>query len=263
MKIKRLVLLFCFLICLSNLSPAQEVVVDSLNYNGTPRKIRIYLPSQNIDFSKSKIIYMLDAQNLFDDETSYAGEWEVDEAIDNNINVNQKPVVVGIDHGNAERINELTPYAHKKYGGGKAEEFLVFLINEVMPHIERKFQFQHSRINTVIAGSSLGGLFAHYALFSEPKVFSAAGVFSPSYWFSDKIYRLSKDTIITLPTFIYLSGGDSESEKLVQEMRSMQSLLDTKENMTTKITIIPGGEHNEKQWRESFPSFLETLEIKN
>lgn len=46
----------------------------------TNRRIWIYLPP---DYSTSKkkhpVIYMQDAQNLFDDATSFSGEWKIDE----------------------------------------------------------------------------------------------------------------------------------------------------------------------------------------
>ena len=44
------------------------------------RRIWLYLPS---DYAESEerypVLYMHDGQNLFDINTSYAGEWEVDE----------------------------------------------------------------------------------------------------------------------------------------------------------------------------------------
>ena len=46
----------------------------------TSKKIWIYLPenySKNIQ-KKYSVIYMHDAQNLFDAKTSYVGEWNVD-----------------------------------------------------------------------------------------------------------------------------------------------------------------------------------------
>ncbi len=246
---------FLVLLAIPILSLGQHLEIDSLPFQDSYRKIRVYIPTSSEDLNNRKLIYMLDGQNLFDPNTSYAGEWEVDEAI-NNLEVQQRPIVVGIDHGEGKRIDELTPYSHEKYGGGKAEIFLEFIIDQVMPHIEQKYQLEHSRADTIIAGSSLGGLFAHYAIISRPDIFSTAGVFSPSYWFSDLIYELTEKADIRQSIFMYLSAGDAESGNLIQEMRSMKSILDKKRNIMTVIKIIPDAEHNEKQWRESFPDFL-------
>lgn len=49
---------------------------------------------------------MHDAQNLFDAKTSYSGEWNVDEKLDS---LKAPVIVVGIEHGNEKRIDELTP----------------------------------------------------------------------------------------------------------------------------------------------------------
>ena len=72
------------------------------------KKIWVYLP-KNYSTSQKKypVIYMHDAQNLFDAETSYSGEWNVDEKLDS---INAQVIVIGIEHGNDKRMEELTPY---------------------------------------------------------------------------------------------------------------------------------------------------------
>src|SRR2546423_2104431 len=65
------------------------------------RRVWIYLPP---DYSSSKknypVLYMHDGQNVFDDATSFAGEWGVDETLDSLSRVNKKyeAIVVAIDH---------------------------------------------------------------------------------------------------------------------------------------------------------------------
>nr|WP_317126117.1 alpha/beta hydrolase-fold protein [Flavobacterium rhamnosiphilum] len=92
----------------------------------TAKKIWVYLP-ENYETSKKKfsVIYMHDAQNLFDAKTSYSGEWNVDEKLDS---LKAQVIVVGIEHGNDKRIDELTPFKNEKYGGGKADSYLEFIV---------------------------------------------------------------------------------------------------------------------------------------
>mgnify|MGYP003606535320 CR=1 FL=1 len=75
------------------------------------KKIWVYLP---LDYDKSDkkypVIYMHDAQNLFDAKTSYVGEWEVDETLNK---MNAQLIVIGIEHGNEKRMDELTPYKNE------------------------------------------------------------------------------------------------------------------------------------------------------
>ena len=53
------------------------------------RLVRVYLPS-TYDFNnpnrRFKTIYMLDGKNLFDDYTSFVGEWGIDESVESFIN---------------------------------------------------------------------------------------------------------------------------------------------------------------------------------
>ena len=54
--------------------------------------------------------------------------------------------------------------------GGGGEDFLAFLTDEVRPYVEQRFPSDKSR--TVLAGQSLGGLFATNVLLSKPDSFS-------------------------------------------------------------------------------------------
>ena len=51
---------------------------------------------------KYEAFYLQDAQNLFDDATSDAGEWQVDETL-NKILKTGKSVIVGIDNGGEKK----------------------------------------------------------------------------------------------------------------------------------------------------------------
>ena len=80
----------------------------------TTKKIWLYLPKgYNTSTRKYPVIYMHDAQNLFDASTSYAGEWNIDETLDS---INAKVIVIGVEHGGDKRIDELTPFKNQKYG---------------------------------------------------------------------------------------------------------------------------------------------------
>ena len=58
----------------------KEFIIENLNT--VSHKVWVYLPPNYATSSKRfPVIYMHDAQNLFDAETSYAGEWSVDETL--------------------------------------------------------------------------------------------------------------------------------------------------------------------------------------
>ncbi|KFF16073.1 alpha/beta hydrolase [Flavobacterium hydatis] len=219
----------------------------------TTKKIWLYLPENYSTSVKKKysVIYMHDAQNLFDAKTSYAGEWNVDEKLDS---LKAQVIVVGIEHGNEKRLDELTPYKNEKYGGGNADDYLDFIVKTLKPYIDKNFRTKTKAKNTIIFGSSLGGLVSYYAILKYPEIFGKAGIFSPSFWFSNSIYTKTKE-IPKIKTKIYFLCGDKESDDMVTDLNKMERLLDTKRCYClhlTKTKIIKGGEHNEKLWRDGF-----------
>ncbi|MBE99732.1 alpha/beta hydrolase-fold protein [Flavobacterium coralii] len=214
------------------------------------RGIYIYLPHNYYSSNKKyPVIYMHDAQNLFDDKTAFAGEWRVDETLDS---LKAQVIVVGIMHGNETRLKELTPYPNPEYGGGEADTYLDFLVHTVKPYIDTTYRVKTSRRHTYIFGSSLGGLVSYYALLKYPEVFAGAGIFSPSFWFTDDIYRLTENTK-KMDAKLYFMAGDSESEQMVSDVERMINLLKQKVNCKNiKLKIIPGGKHNEALWSKQF-----------
>lgn len=227
----------------------------------TLKTIRIYLPkSYESSTHFYPVIYMHDAQNLFDKETSYVGEWEVDEFLDNL--ATKEVIVVGIDHGNTKRIDELTPFEHKKYGGGNGDAYLAFITQSLKPYIDKKYRTLSERAHTSIIGSSLGGLISFYAALEYPQIFGNIGVFSPSFWYSDKIYEKAEKAIINKDTKFYFLAGTEEDENLIAEIEKMLEILREKgiEKPNIGVKYIEGGKHNEALWSKNFPEAFKWLQ---
>ena len=218
----------------------------------TQKKIWLYLPKDYANSTKKyPVIYMHDGQNLFDDKTSYVGEWHIDETLDS---ISAQVIIVGIEHGGEKRTNELTPFKNDKYGGGGADKYLEFIVNTLKPQIDKTYRTKSNAKNTAIFGSSLGGLISFYATLKYPKVFGKAGVFSPSFWFSDDIYAFAEKAP-KLKSKIYFLCGDSEGEDVVSDMEKMSKIIASKRcdclNLSKKI-VVAGGKHNEKLWSTHF-----------
>ncbi|MGJ8592452.1 MAG: alpha/beta hydrolase [Aquaticitalea sp.] len=229
----------------------------------TSKKIWVYLPKSYKNSKKAySVVYMHDAQNLFDAETSYVGEWKVDEYLDSISE--EETIVVGIEHGNEKRMDELTPFPSEKYGGGKADIYLDFIKNTLKPHIDKSYSTLSDAQHTYMIGSSLGGLLSFYATVKYPETFGNAGVFSPSFWFSDEIYNFVEHTDIPANSRFYFLVGSAESAGMVPDFEKMISLL--KENGVQpdnlKSKIVEGGQHNEALWSKNFPEAYQWL-LKN
>lgn len=225
------------------------------------KKIWMYLPNEYATSKKKyPVIYMHDAQNLFDAETSYAGEWNIDEKLDS---LNAQVIVVGIEHGNEKRINELTPFKHEKYGGGNGNNYLEFIVKTLKPKIDSTYRTKTNTVNTVIMGSSLGGLISYYALLKYPTIFGKAGVLSPAFWINPEVFELTKNTK-TLESKIYFLCGDNESTDMVTHLNKMEILVSDIRCSCRHLTrkkIVKGGQHNEKLWRDNFVTVLKWLAI--
>lgn len=223
------------------------------------KKIWVYLPKDYaVSNKKYPVIYMHDAQNLFDAKTSFVGEWEVDETLNK---MNAQLIIIGIEHGNEKRIDELTPYKNEKYGGGNGDKYLKFIVKTLKPKVDSIYRTKSNARNTAIFGSSLGGLISFYGVLKYPEVFGKAGVFSPSFWFSEEIYSLMEKSEKKKARIFFLCG-DKEDETMVSDLKKMETLLDRNRcyclNLN-KTVIVKNGEHNEKLWRENFEEAVKWL----
>ncbi len=219
------------------------------------KKIWVYLPESYATSSKKyPVLYLQDAQNLFDSSTSYVGEWRVDETLDS---LKLDLIVIGIEHGNEKRIDELTPYSNPEYKGGNADNYLDFILSTLKPKVDSLYKTSSAVNSNFIGGSSLGGLFSYYATLKHPEVFGKALVFSPSFWYSEDIFELTKNidpTLLSNNEF-YFRAGEKEGETMIPLMFEMKDLLSSKLNSEKHLNIqsIPEGEHNEAMWATLFP----------
>ena len=229
---------------------------------GRERGIRVYLPPGYANSTRRyRVLYMHDAQNLFDDATSFIGEWGVDEALDRLAREKGlELIVVGIDNGAEHRINELKPWADAKYGAGEADAYLRFVVEVVKPFVDTHYRTRPARADTGIMGSSLGGLTSWYAAFAHPQVFGRIGVFSPSYWIAPQAYELASSKPLPRDTRMYQSigdreGGDAEHDETVAAAVRMEAVLRRAQpQLKLRAVVRAGAEHNERAWREEFPA---------
>ena len=164
------------------------------------------------------------------------------------------PLVVGIDNGGGNRLSEYTPWSNPDYGGGDGEKYIQFIVETLKPYIDQHYRTLPDRSNTALMGSSLGGLISHFGGLAYQDVFSKAGLFSPSYWYSDSIWSFTSQTGKQDDMRFYQLCGTNESAGEVGEMQQMNDSLVstgfTQNNIFNKV--VSGGQHNEKLWREAF-----------
>ncbi|MDT0602339.1 alpha/beta hydrolase [Thalassotalea castellviae] len=222
------------------------------------RNLRIYLPpNYNTTNKRYPVLYMHDAQNLFDEFTSYSGEWGVDEALNTLAHTHQlELIVVGIDNGEDKRITELNPWDHAKYGKSETDGYLDFIVNQVKPYIDEHFHTLKDRDNTGIMGSSLGGITSHYAALKHPLTFGNVGVFSPSYWIASDITTFLQQHTIELPQRYFFLMGEAEGGEMLSDFNKVKAQLKTQNTENSNADLIfstvAHGKHHESMWRTQF-----------
>ncbi|SFI09906.1 alpha/beta hydrolase [Halpernia frigidisoli] len=248
---------------------SSNVTVLSENFSipqlKTTRKIWIYLPP-NYATSKKKypVVYMEDGQNLFNDATSFSGEWKVDETLNALFSQHKTDaIVIGIENGGAERLNEYSPWINKKYGGGKGDLYVDFLANTLKPFVDKNYRTLAQPKYTGLIGSSMGGLISFYAGVKYPNKFGKLGIFSPSFWFApeDLTFYIRKNAKKLKNSKIYFYAGLKESEDMVPDIQKTEAELIKlgvpKKNIRDKFSEY--GTHSESYWSQEFGQAFEWL----
>jgi len=232
-------------------------------FTGRTRKIWLYLPPnyQNTTISYP-VLYMHDGQNLFDNLTSFAGEWQVDEALNTlYAQTGLAVIVVGIENGGSERINEYTPWANATYGGGEGGKYMNFVAQTLKPYIDNNYRTLPAKQHTALIGSSLGGLISHFGALEHAQIFGKIGVFSPSFWFSESAYTFAQSKSNLQDTKMYFLAGGAESAAMVSDIERMISTMKNTGFAEANILkkIVPAGTHSEGFWRSELSEAIQWL----
>lgn len=240
------------------LSNVQELKSFQNYPNGLPkRKIWVCLPES---YSQSEtlrypVIYMQDGQNLFDDSTSYSGEWGLDEYLKSlGQNTFNEAIIIGIEHS-SNRTLEYTPWQPDSMKGGEGFRYVDFITHQVKPYVDSVFRTLPEAKYTCIGGSSLGGLISLTAALQSPHVFGRAMVFSPAIWINhDSLITWVKTLNLENGPALYFCAGDSESRTMLLYVEELIPILQKRGLKAERIFYrkVEGGRHSESTWKDEF-----------
>jgi predicted alpha/beta superfamily hydrolase len=237
-------------------------VLRGVEGNGlAARDILVYLPPsyESEPDRRYPVLYMHDGQNVFDASTSYAGEWGADEAAEELAGRGLQAIIVAVPNGGDARMDEYGPWPgllHHHSGGGKAEEYLRYLLDTVRPAVDGAWRTLADREHTGIAGSSMGGLISLYAALTQPQVFGYCAALSPSLWWAHgRILTLARGRRGPKPR-VYLDTGLIEGHSHALRLRKLRDRLE-KAGYEVAHVEDETGDHSEGAWRRRFPAALE------
>lgn len=259
---------------------------DFASVHVQPRNVTVWLPpGYEAGAERHPVLYMHDGQNLFDASKANSGEWGVNEHLGRLIAKGQvrAPIVVGI-WNTPLRLREYVPADLIKalpadvrddvqaiYGGAPlSDEYLRFMVEELKPFIDQTYRTLTRPTDTMVSGSSMGGLISLYAVMKHPQVFGAAACLS-THWplridglddpaalalWRDKVVGASSRVVAEgLPTpgshRFYFDRGD---ETLDQFYAVFQSRIDAVFRdkgygpRDFQTLLFPGAQHNEASW---------------
>jgi predicted alpha/beta superfamily hydrolase len=187
-------------------APALEATGTTESWQDVPsrhvaaRNVDVWLPpSYGRDPARRyPVLYLHDGQNVFDPALSYTGvDWDIDGAMTRLIERGEirEAIVVGA-WNTPLRFAEYMPRAPvtgKSISSGiplrpagrtadvVSDAYLRFLVEELKPMIDARYRTRPGREDTLIMGSSMGGLISLYALAQYPEVFGSAAAVS-THW---------------------------------------------------------------------------------
>jgi predicted alpha/beta superfamily hydrolase len=237
---------------------------------GNTRGIWIYLPPTYVEntLASMPVVYMHDGQNLFDPSAAFGGNtWQVQQTMDAAAEDGTiaEAIVVGVEN-TSDRINEYTPVPDPQNGGGKGDVYLKMLTTELKPHVDATMRTLPDRANTLMIGSSLGGLITAYAGVTSSDVFGRVGVMSPSTWWDNNWLIGEVSTTMPAPArplLVYIDSGDSgtSNDDVTQTamLHAQYQSLGYSDGSTLKYVVQAGGQHSEIYWAQRLPGALAFL----
>jgi alpha-glucosidase len=207
---------------------------------------------------------MQDGQNLFDATTSFSGEWQVDETLNSLFTQGDYgAIVVGIDNGGIERLNEYSPWVNPSYGGGNGSNYMAFIANTLKPYIDANYRTKPEPEFNALIGSSMGAMISTYGAVAYPNVFKKVGSFSAAYWFalSDLNNFINASNANLADQRMYFVAGQTEYSTIMSDINGVKNNLQLK-GLTTSNTLTKYdsfGTHTESYWRGEFADAYQWL----
>ncbi|MBQ4425866.1 MAG: alpha/beta hydrolase [Lachnospiraceae bacterium] len=235
-----------------------------------PRRLYIALPpGYEKSDTRYPVLYMFDGHNVFyDRHATFGKSWGMREYLKKS----KREIIIAAVECNPEgnkRLSEYSPWDmdFSEWGLGRikglGKKTMDWMTKELKPLIDAQYRTLPGRENTMIAGSSMGGLMSLYAALACNKTFSRAAALSPCLFLHpERITALIRKTKPAAPTRIYLDYGGGEPAEGGMEPKALMFRTAaelTEAGATAAALVFPGAQHNEAAWEKRIPVFMDYL----
>lgn len=262
-----------------------------------PRNIEIWLPESYDPGKKYAVIYAHDGQMLYDKTKSWNQQaWDIDDVAAEMMNSGKIKdlIVVGIWNDGIQRFSDYFPQQAFEYLSESeknefhkairekfkfesplklnSDNYLQFIVKELKPWVDSHYPTLKDPQNTIVLGSSMGGLISMYAITQYPDVFGKAVCMS-THWpgiigmesnpIPDAFLKYIDQTVGNLRQHkVFFDLGDQGLDSLYGVTQLKVDKLMHNHGFTPynwQTIYIPGGEHNETSWNKRLPAALEFI----
>lgn len=229
----------------------------------------VYLPVGygESDEKRYPVLYMFDGHNLFSDEEATFGKcWGLEKYLDEN----EVPLIVAAvecNHEGNSRLSEYSPVNFKFHGqriAGRGRKYMDWLVGTFKRTVDERYKTLTDRTNTVIAGSSMGGLMTLYALAKYGKYFSRGAALSPSLWVQDgEVPSFIVNASFRNDVVLFTDYGMKEFKNHLpqRELFGETFKILCLKGVAVTARLVPDGTHSEASWEKEIPYFLKTLNL--
>ncbi len=248
--------------------------VDSAYPPISGRTVRIILPRgyDSHPWKRYPVIYFQDGQNLTNGANpGGTGAWNADvtSLLETSQGRMRETIIVGIDNYPEQRRWEYNPPGDTYPGElpGRADAYLNFVIHNVRPTIDFHYRTLNDRRNTLIGGSSMGGICSVYAGL-DTNAFGGILAMSPAFTRAPN-YTSNMASKAKQPMRVYMDTGTDEGqigtlpggyywdEPWTGYRRFQQ--IGYVPNLDLMMRIGCGHGHNEAAWRARLPGAFRFL----
>jgi predicted alpha/beta superfamily hydrolase len=176
----------------------------------------------------------------------------------------REAIIVGPENAGGARIAEYTQTVDAMNGGGNGDAYLRMLVEELKPKVDSELRTKPGREDTVLIGSSLGGLISSYAGVHHSDTFGVIGAMSPSTWWDNRVLlRQVASTTTPRPIRVYVDSGDSgpsnDDVTDTADLAAAYRALGYQDGSTLLYVVQPGATHTESAWASRLPTAFEFL----
>jgi len=220
------------------------------------------------------VLYLHDGQNLFEKPAAAPGEWGVDETAMALVTrgAMRPAIIVGIPHSGEGRLSEYLPVEAVEGVKPEGARHVAWLLEEVMPRVERAFRVKTGPESTGIGGSSLGAVISLYAATKHPDRFGLLLAESlPLRTGRVEAWDGFLNGVTAWPRRVYLGMGGSETGADASQTERNKGYVDAVRALDARLqsaglgadrrllVIEPGATHTETAWAKRLPAALTFL----